>query len=88
MKAARGNRKEMIQKILSETKGVCRKREYRAASVVAKSILFDLLQNGAQRAAFSLNHGHYAFRVIVNDSDTCYRVLGQSTACTSRVRAA
>ncbi|XPE25253.1 hypothetical protein ACNKHM_13025 [Shigella sonnei] len=30
----------------------------------------------------------YAFRVIVNDSDTCYRVLAETTACTSRVRAA
>ncbi len=47
VKAARGNRKEMIQKILSEIEGrlqeagiPCRvrKREYRAASVVAKSI--------------------------------------------------
>ncbi len=88
MKAARGNRKEMIQKILLKSKGVCRKREYRAASVVAKASLFDLLQNGAQRAAFSLNMDIYAFRVIVNDSDTCYRVLARCTACTSRVRAA
>lgn len=38
VKAARGNRKEMIQKILRKSKGVCRKREYRAASVVARSI--------------------------------------------------
>ncbi|XPE25596.1 hypothetical protein ACNKHM_13030 [Shigella sonnei] len=38
VKAARGNRKEMIQKILLKSKGVCRKREYRAASVVAKNI--------------------------------------------------
>ncbi len=29
----------------------------------------------------------YAFRVIVKEVDTCYRVLGQCTACTNRARA-
>lgn len=38
VKAARGNRKEMIQKSSLKSKGVCRKREFRAASVVARSI--------------------------------------------------
>lgn len=28
----------------------------------------------------------YAFRVIVKEVDTCYRVLGQCTACTNRAR--
>jgi guanosine-3',5'-bis(diphosphate) 3'-pyrophosphohydrolase len=38
VKAARGNRKEMIQKSSLKLKGVYRKREFRAASAVAKSI--------------------------------------------------
>lgn len=38
VKAARGNRKEMIRRFFLKSKGVCRKREYRAASVVAKNI--------------------------------------------------
>lgn len=38
VKAARSNRKEMIRRFFLKSKGVCRKREYRAASVVAKSI--------------------------------------------------
>jgi guanosine-3',5'-bis(diphosphate) 3'-pyrophosphohydrolase len=58
VKAARGNRKEMIQKSSLKLKGVYRKREFRAASAVAKTSVLHLLQNGAQRAAFSLDHGY------------------------------
>ena len=62
VKAARGNRKEMIQKILSEIEG----RLQEAGIAVPRqwsreASLFDLLQNGAQRAAFSLDHGHLRF---------------------------
>lgn len=38
VKAARGNRKEMIQKILSEIEDVCKRREFRVALAVAKNI--------------------------------------------------
>ncbi len=61
VKAARGNRKEMIQKSSLKSKGVCRKRNTVPRQWSRKASLFDLLQNGAQRAAFSLNHGHLRF---------------------------
>ena len=59
VKAARGNRKEMIQKILSEIEGRLQeagiplpRQRSREASIL------HLLQNGAQRATFSLDHGY------------------------------
>ncbi|MCZ5652920.1 hypothetical protein O5541_05250 [Escherichia coli] len=67
----------MIQKSSLKSKGVCRKREYRAASVVMKAPLFDLTAKWCSKS--SVIHSImdiYAFRVIVNDSDTRYRVLG------------
>ncbi|MDI9767869.1 bifunctional GTP diphosphokinase/guanosine-3',5'-bis pyrophosphate 3'-pyrophosphohydrolase [Pantoea dispersa] len=78
VKAARGNRKEMIQKILSEIDGrlqeagiPCRVsgREKHLYSIYRKMHL--------KEQRFHSIMDIYAFRVIVNDLDTCYRVLGQ-----------
>lgn len=79
VKAARGNRKEMIQKILSEIEGrlteagiVCRVngREKHLYSIYRKMHL--------KEQRFHSIMDIYAFRVIVKDVDTCYRVLGQA----------
>ncbi|EMI5490573.1 bifunctional GTP diphosphokinase/guanosine-3',5'-bis pyrophosphate 3'-pyrophosphohydrolase [Providencia stuartii] len=78
VKAARGNRKEMIQKILSEIDGrlteagvPCRVsgREKHLYSIYRKMHL--------KEQRFHSIMDIYAFRVIVKDVDTCYRVLGQ-----------
>ncbi|MEH2922122.1 bifunctional GTP diphosphokinase/guanosine-3',5'-bis pyrophosphate 3'-pyrophosphohydrolase [Samsonia erythrinae] len=78
VKAARGNRKEMIQKILSEIKGrlteagiACRVsgREKHLYSIYCKMHL--------KEQRFHSIMDIYAFRVIVKELDTCYRVLGQ-----------
>jgi guanosine-3',5'-bis(diphosphate) 3'-pyrophosphohydrolase len=78
VKAARGNRKEMIQKILSEIEGrlqeagiPCRVsgREKHLYSIYCKMVL--------KEQRFHSIMDIYAFRVIVHDADTCYRVLGQ-----------
>lgn len=78
VKAARGNRKEMINKILSEIDGrlqeaginrkVCG-REKHLYSIYCKMHL--------KEQRFHSIMDIYAFRVIVRDVDTCYRVLGQ-----------
>ncbi len=77
VKAARGNRKEMSQKILSEIEGrlqeagiPCRVsgREKHLYSIYCKMVL--------KEQRFHSIMDIYAFRVIVKDSDTCYRVLG------------
>ncbi|MCQ8229581.1 MULTISPECIES: bifunctional GTP diphosphokinase/guanosine-3',5'-bis pyrophosphate 3'-pyrophosphohydrolase [Pantoea] len=78
VKAARGNRKEMIQKILAEIDGrlqeagiPCRVsgREKHLYSIYRKMHL--------KEQRFHSIMDIYAFRVIVKDLDTCYRVLGQ-----------
>ncbi|MGM3173830.1 bifunctional GTP diphosphokinase/guanosine-3',5'-bis pyrophosphate 3'-pyrophosphohydrolase [Dickeya lacustris] len=78
VKAARGNRKEMIQKILSEIEGrlkeagvSCRVsgREKHLYSIYCKMHL--------KEQRFHSIMDIYAFRVIVKEVDTCYRVLGQ-----------
>lgn len=78
VKAARGNRKEMIQKILAEIEGrlneagiTCRVigREKHLYSIYCKMHL--------KEKRFHSIMDIYAFRVIVNEVDTCYRVLGQ-----------
>lgn len=78
VKAARGNRKEMIQKILSEIEGrlqeaniSCRVsgREKHLYSIYCKMV--------RKEQRFHSIMDIYAFRVTVRDVDTCYRVLGQ-----------
>ena len=79
VKAARGNRKEMIQKILAEIEGrlteagiPCRVsgREKHLYSIYCKMNL--------KEQRFHSIMDIYAFRVIVKEVDTCYRVLGQA----------
>ncbi|UDG80077.1 bifunctional GTP diphosphokinase/guanosine-3',5'-bis pyrophosphate 3'-pyrophosphohydrolase [Candidatus Steffania adelgidicola] len=78
VKSARGNRKEMIQKILSEIKGrlseasiSCRVsgREKHLYSIYCKMY--------RKEKRFHSIMDIYAFRVIVSQLDTCYMVLGQ-----------
>lgn len=78
VKAARGNRKEMIQKILAEIEGCLTEagisyrvsgREKHLYSIYCKMHL--------KEQPFHSIMDIDAFRVIVSDVDTCYRVLGQ-----------
>ncbi|AFP85067.1 (p)ppGpp synthetase, RelA/SpoT family [secondary endosymbiont of Ctenarytaina eucalypti] len=78
VKVARGNRKAMIQKILGEIDGrltaagiPCRVsgREKHLYSIYCKMHLKE------QRFHYIMDI--YAFRVIIREVDTCYRVLGQ-----------
>ncbi|WMQ74093.1 MAG: Bifunctional (p)ppGpp synthase/hydrolase SpoT [Sodalis sp.] len=78
VKAARGNRKEMIQKILDEIEGRLTKagipcrvsgREKHLYSIYCKMHL--------KEQRFHSIMDIYAFRVIVSEVDACYRVLGQ-----------
>ena len=61
VKAARGNRKEMIQNLSENRRAFAGSGNTVPRQWSRKASLFDLLQNGAQRAAFSLNHGHLRF---------------------------
>ena len=76
--AARGNRKEMINKIHAEIEG--RLEDARITGTVLgreKNLysIYNKMKNKEQR--FHSIMDIYAFRVLVSDLDTCYRVLGQ-----------
>lgn len=79
VKSARGNRKEMIQKIHSEIEGRIEEAGIKGTVLGREKNLFSIYQkmkNKEQR--FHTIMDIYAFRVIVEDVDTCYRILGQA----------
>ncbi|PCS23202.1 bifunctional GTP diphosphokinase/guanosine-3',5'-bis pyrophosphate 3'-pyrophosphohydrolase [Candidatus Enterovibrio escicola] len=75
---ARGNRKEMIEKIHAEIEGRLEDASIKAMVLGREKNLYSIynkMKNKEQR--FHTIMDLYAFRVIVDDLDTCYRVLGQ-----------
>ncbi|SKA51922.1 bifunctional GTP diphosphokinase/guanosine-3',5'-bis pyrophosphate 3'-pyrophosphohydrolase [Enterovibrio nigricans] len=75
---ARGNRKEMIQKFHAEIEGRLEDAGIKARVLGREKNLYSIynkMKNKEQR--FHTIMDLYAFRVIVDDLDTCYRVLGQ-----------
>ncbi|MBI6547684.1 bifunctional GTP diphosphokinase/guanosine-3',5'-bis pyrophosphate 3'-pyrophosphohydrolase [Xenorhabdus lircayensis] len=78
VKAARGNRKEMIQKILSEIEGRLTDAGIECAVSGREKHLYSIYcKMRLKEQRFHSIMDIYAFRVIVNNLDTCYRVLGQ-----------
>ncbi len=76
--AARGNRKEMINKIHAEIEGHLSDAGVNATVLGREKNLYSIynkMKNKEQR--FHSIMDIYAFRVLVSDLDTCYRVLGQ-----------
>ncbi|KDM90681.1 bifunctional GTP diphosphokinase/guanosine-3',5'-bis pyrophosphate 3'-pyrophosphohydrolase [Photobacterium galatheae] len=76
--AARGNRKEMINRIHAEIEGRLHDAGIDGKVVGREKNLYSIynkMKNKEQR--FHSIMDIYAFRVLVRDLDTCYRVLGQ-----------
>ncbi|MCG7584510.1 bifunctional GTP diphosphokinase/guanosine-3',5'-bis pyrophosphate 3'-pyrophosphohydrolase, partial [Photobacterium sp. OFAV2-7] len=76
--AARGNRKEMINKIHAEIEGRLEDAGIEGKVLGREKNLYSIynkMKNKEQR--FHSIMDIYAFRVLVTDLDTCYRVLGQ-----------
>ena len=79
VKAARGNRKEMIQRIHSEIEGRLEEVGLTARVVGREKNLFSIYNKmKTKEQRFHTIMDIYAFRVIVDTADTCYRVLGQA----------
>ena len=74
---ARGNRKELLTKIL-ESLEACLEREGLQGKVLGREKhLYGIYQKMREkRKAFNEIMDVYAFRIIVDKADTCYRVLG------------
>ncbi|EEX39227.1 MULTISPECIES: bifunctional GTP diphosphokinase/guanosine-3',5'-bis pyrophosphate 3'-pyrophosphohydrolase [Vibrio] len=78
VKAARGNRKEMIQRIHSEIEGRLQEVGLPARVVGREKNLFSIYNKmKTKEQRFHTIMDIYAFRVVVDTADTCYRVLGQ-----------
>ncbi|EPW8797344.1 bifunctional GTP diphosphokinase/guanosine-3',5'-bis pyrophosphate 3'-pyrophosphohydrolase [Morganella morganii] len=78
VKAARGNRKEMIQKILSEIEGRLTEAGINCKVSGREKHLYSIYRKmHLKEQRFHSIMDIYAFRVIVSTVDTCYRVLGQ-----------
>lgn len=78
IQVARGNRKEMIQRISQEIKGRLNDVGIKARVFGREKHLYSIYQKmRLKEQRFHSIMDIYAFRAVVGDTDTCYRVLGQ-----------
>lgn len=78
VKTARGNRKEMIQRIHSEIEGRLHEVGLAARVLGREKNLFSIYNKmKTKEQRFHTIMDIYAFRVVVDTADTCYRALGQ-----------
>ncbi|MBE4592333.1 bifunctional GTP diphosphokinase/guanosine-3',5'-bis(diphosphate) 3'-diphosphatase [Vibrio navarrensis] len=78
VKSARGNRKEMIQRIHQEIEGRLQDVGLNARVLGREKNLFSIYNKmKTKEQRFHTIMDIYAFRVVVDTADTCYRVLGQ-----------
>ncbi|BCL71515.1 Guanosine-3',5'-bis(diphosphate) 3'-pyrophosphohydrolase [Vibrio nigripulchritudo MADA3029] len=78
VKAARGNRKEIIQRIHSEISGRLEEMGLEARVFGREKNLFSIYNKmRTKEQRFHTIMDIYAFRVVVDSADMCYRVLGQ-----------
>ncbi|WP_104400977.1 bifunctional GTP diphosphokinase/guanosine-3',5'-bis pyrophosphate 3'-pyrophosphohydrolase [Vibrio penaeicida] len=78
VKAARGNRKEIIQRIHDEISGRLEEMGLNARVFGREKNLFSIYNKmRTKEQRFHTIMDIYAFRVVVDSADMCYRVLGQ-----------
>ncbi|MDP2573079.1 bifunctional GTP diphosphokinase/guanosine-3',5'-bis pyrophosphate 3'-pyrophosphohydrolase [Vibrio penaeicida] len=78
VKAARGNRKEIIQRIHDEISGRLEEMGLEARVFGREKNLFSIYNKmRTKEQRFHTIMDIYAFRVVVKSADMCYRVLGQ-----------
>ena len=78
VKRARGNRKEVIDSVYKEIDGRLHEAGIKAAVYGREKNLYSIYNKMVKKELhFYEVMDIYAFRVIVDDIDTCYRVLGQ-----------
>ncbi len=77
LKRARGNQKEFVGKIAETFKGALKKAAIEGAVEGREKHLYSIYKK-MQNKKISLNEmvDVYGFRIIVDNADTCYRVLG------------
>ncbi len=74
---ARGHRKELVEKIRNQIRTVLEQEGHEAEVIGREKHLYSIYKKmKAKRKSFSEIMDIYAFRIIVDSVDTCYRVLG------------
>lgn len=77
VKASRGNRKEVVDKICEALQRCLEKEGHQAEVTGREKHLYSIYHKmKSKRKSFSEIMDVYAFRIIVKDVDSCYRVLG------------
>ncbi|HDZ55590.1 MAG TPA: bifunctional GTP diphosphokinase/guanosine-3',5'-bis pyrophosphate 3'-pyrophosphohydrolase [Pseudomonas xinjiangensis] len=77
VRSARGNRKELLSKILDSLQDRLEKEGLPGKVIGREKHLYGIYQKmRGKRKAFTEIMDVYAFRIIVDKPDTCYRVLG------------
>ncbi len=78
IQVARGNRKDMIQRIIHEIQGRLNDVNIKGRVFGREKSLYSIYRKmRLKEQQFQSIMDIYAFRVVVKDLDTCYRVLGQ-----------
>ncbi len=77
MRKARGNRKELVEKIGQQIQGTLEQEGHEVEVIGREKHLYSIYRKmKSKRKSFSEIMDIYAFRIIVDSVDTCYRVLG------------
>ena len=77
VRSARGNRKELLNKILDSLQALLDQHKLPGKVMGREKHLYGIYQKmRGKRKAFNEIMDVYAFRIIVDKADTCYRVLG------------
>jgi len=77
LRSARGNRKELVDKIRHQLETTLAQEGHLVQIVGREKHLYSIYKKmKAKRKSFSEIMDIYAFRIIVDSVDTCYRVLG------------
>ena len=77
LRNARGHRKELVEKIRHQVETTLEQEGHEVAVVGREKHLYSIYKKmKSKRKSFSEIMDIYAFRIIVDSVDTCYRVLG------------
>ncbi|MEO1080790.1 MAG: RelA/SpoT family protein [Pseudomonadota bacterium] len=75
--AARGHRRELVDKIRTQIENALRQDEHEATVIGREKHLYSIYKKmRSKKKSFSEIMDIYAFRIIVDSVDSCYRVLG------------
>jgi guanosine-3',5'-bis(diphosphate) 3'-pyrophosphohydrolase len=77
LRAARGNRRELVEKVRSQIENALAQDGHEGVVIGREKHLYSIYKKmRAKKKSFSEIMDIYAFRIVVDSVDSCYRVLG------------